>query len=628
VYVSQADFHCGVTTVPATEIRFDAVFDGLSEDEQGAFYDLLSASNVPRAEMHVRFISEQVKGRSRIRPTIWGGELEGQSVSSSTHDLISHIYLGALRDAESDLRPGRGSRLGQLIRHVITSEEDRERILDHARAANDRILQEEGVQKAAETINDHLVDLTGQGLRQTIRVGFLPAAFDRVAEALRPLLPHGGGTTFLAVYDQAGFANICQAAGQHVSLLDRVARPEGSSVVLDLGRLTREERELLGADVIDDLTHHVYGGFGVEQNGMGYNNLIYMGVVLGDLVELRRADPLTYNALLIEEPEAHLHPQLQVLVYDFLNRTSVVEDAGSQVQVFVTSHSPTLTSRADLDAVVVIHRSADATLAATAIRRCPLTTVEKQDLRRYLDVTRSQLFFARGVLLVEGISEALVVPVLAGREGRRIEHGAVEVVNVSGVSFAPFAKLFNSTDAKERIDVPCAIITDDDRCSEKTDEHRVLNEDDAQVRVGKLKAGVPSARCKKTLGLIGGRVNVQVARKTFECELGFEAVNVASLVEAVRGSGHPGIATRLEKACQALTDDWERAATVWWELSDIKAEVAQRLASFLAENQAGTGARPFLVPTYIREALKHVMPADGASTEETNAAAAANPGTV
>ncbi|MCX6543504.1 MAG: AAA family ATPase [Acidobacteria bacterium] len=628
VYVSQADFHCGATTVPATEVRLDAVFEGLSEDEQGAFYELLSAHDVPRAELHVRFISEQVKGRTRIHPMVWGGELEGQSVSGSTHELISHIYLGALRDAESDLRPGRGSRLGQLIRHVIDSEADRERILGHARTANESILKEKGVQRAAETINEHLVDLTGRSLRQTIRVGFLPPVFDRLAEALRPLLPHGGGTSFLAVYDQAGFANVREAAAEHAGVLDRVARPEGSSIVLDLGRLTRNERELLGDAVVEDLTNHVRGGFGVEQNGMGFNNLIYMGVVLGDLVELRRADPLTFNALLIEEPEAHLHPQLQVLVYDFLDRTSVVDNEMGQVQVFVTSHSPTLTSRADLDSVVVIHRSADASLAATAIRRCPLSAVEKQDLKRYLDVTRSQLFFARGVLLVEGISEALVVPALALRLGRRIDHGAVEVVNVSGVSFAPFAKLFNSSNPKERLDIPCAIITDDDRCSEKTDANRVSVDDDIQESVRKLKAGLPSARCMKTLTLKGGQVGVHVARKTLECELGFDGMNVASLVEAVRGSGHPVIASRLEKSCQVAMDDWERAATVWWALADVKAEVSQRLASLLAENEGSIGARPFRVPSYIDEALKHVMPTDEALTEGTDATAVAEPGTV
>lgn len=97
VYISQADFHCGLTGAPATEIRIDAVFEGLSEDEQGAFYELLAGGTDPRAELHLRFVSEQTKGRTRIRLKIWGGELEGQSVSSSTHDLVAHTNLGALR---------------------------------------------------------------------------------------------------------------------------------------------------------------------------------------------------------------------------------------------------------------------------------------------------------------------------------------------------------------------------------------------------------------------------------------------------------------------------------------------------------------------------------------------------
>jgi putative ATP-dependent endonuclease of OLD family len=628
VYLSSADFHCGTIGDSASEIKFDAVFEGLTEDEQGAFYELLAASPSSTAQLHVRFVCENINGQQRIRPKVWGGELEGQSVTGMTYEAISHIYLGALRDAESDLGPGRGSRLAQLVRRVITEDGDRERILEHARMANREILRETGVQKAAETINEHLRDLTGESLRQTIRVGFMPPIFERVTEALRPLLPHGGGTSFLAVYDDTSWGVLRDSAGEHATILERMARREGPNTVLDLGLLTKEEQDLLGNDLIENLTAHVFGDFAVEQNGMGYNNLIYMGVVLGDLVERRRADMLTYNALLIEEPEAHLHPQLQVLVYDFLDRTSVVDEDGVQVQVFITSHSPTLTSRAALDSIVVIHRSAGGTLKATAVRRCPLTAANKQDLERYLDVTRSQLFFARGVLLVEGISEALVLPALAHRSGRRLDHAAVEIVSVSGVSFEPFAKLFNSPDPGRRLDIPCVIITDDDRCSEKNDVNRILANDSLEEKVRKLRAGEASARCKRTQALAGGQVKVNVARKTFEFELALHGENVACLLDAIDAADHPQIARDLRDACQTLTDDWERATASWTELRDIKAEVAQRLATILSEHDDGAALRRFAVPEYIAEALKHAVPISKVKDNTIDASPNADAGTI
>lgn len=608
MYVTQQDLHCTVTGEVATEMGVDAVFAGLSDDEQGVFFELLAATEPPTAQVHIRFRSEVANGQQRLRQTVWGGEIEGQNVGGATHEMISHMYLGALRDAESDLRPGRGSRLGQLVRRLITDKEEREQILQHARNANKRILDEKGIQRSAETVNRHLADLAGQNLHQEIRVGFMAPVFDRVTESLRPLLPHGGSRRFQAVYDEAAWKQLQADAGMDGPLLEKASSRSGNHIALDIAALSREVREHLPEQVLASILDHVQGGFGVEQNGMGYNNLIYMGVALGDLVERRKADSQSYNALLIEEPEAHLHPQLQLLVYDFLNRTSIVESGvAQQIQVFVTSHSPTLTSRADLDSVLILHRSLQGSLAATAVRNCPLTVTEKQDLKRYLDVTRSQLFFARAVLLVEGISEALLLPVLARRLGHRLDQSAVEVVGVSGVSFAPFAKLFNSSDSSNRLDIPGALITDDDRCSEKNDQNRISESDGVVETVAKLKAGVQTARCAVAVGFAAGPLRAFTACKTLEFELGREAENLPAIVEAVRQSGHPRIADRLAREADQTKDDWERGVIVWSCLAGIKAEVAQRLATLLEEMIGQQYARPFVVPTYIQEAVGHVV---------------------
>jgi Predicted ATP-dependent endonuclease of the OLD family len=606
VYVTPQDLHCSVTGEVATEMRIDAIFEGLSDEEQGAFFELLAATEPPTAQLHVRFRAETVKGQQRLHQTVWGGEIEGQTVGSATHEMVSHMYLGALRDAESDLRPGRGSRLGQLVRRLVTDAAEREQILQHARDANKRILDEKGIQRSADTVNRHLAELAGQNLHQQIRIGFMAPVFERVTESLRPLLPHGGSRTFQAVYDEGEWKQLLAEAGENAPLLEKAVTRGGSRVALDVSALTIEVKKRLPAQVLANILDHMQGGFGVEQNGMGYNNLIYMGVVLGDLVERRKADAQSYNALLIEEPEAHLHPQLQLLVYDFLNRTCVVEPGETRIQVFVTSHSPTLTSRADLDSVVVLHRSVCGALTATAVRNCPLSPTEKQDLKRYLDVTRSQLFFARAVLLVEGISEVLLLPVLAQRLGQRLDQTAIEVVGVSGVSFAPFAKLFNSPDASKRLDIHCSIVTDDDRCSEKNDPNRVCDGDSGVVIATKLQAGEPSARCKSTVALAAGPLLARTACKTLEFELGREAENLPVIAEAICQSGHPRIAERLLREAGLAKNEWERGAIVWSELVGIKAEAAQRLAALLEQESGQQYARRFVVPTYIQEAVSHV----------------------
>lgn len=84
------------------------------------------------------------------------------------------------------------------------------------------------------------------------------------------------------------------------------------------------------------------------QNGLGYNNLLFISTVLGDM-SLAQEDILL-NLLLAEEPEAHLHPQLQSLIYQFFKEQ--IENS-SKLQIIFTTHSPTLTSQLKVDTINV-----------------------------------------------------------------------------------------------------------------------------------------------------------------------------------------------------------------------------------------------------------------------------------
>lgn len=158
----------------------------------------------------------------------------------------------------------------------------------------------------------------------------------------------------------------------------------------------------------------------IAATGLGYANLLYIAMIVLQLVRAKDSD---LTLLLVEEPEAHLHPQLQLVLLDFLHdqaqssgQSDDVTQPGGKVQVVVTTHSPVLASTVSILNVVVVARDSDGAdwcTKVTAIRDLGLKDTDRRKIDRYLNSTRAALLFARDVVLVEGIAEMLVLPALA-----------------------------------------------------------------------------------------------------------------------------------------------------------------------------------------------------------------------
>lgn len=212
-------------------------------------------------------------------------------------------------------------------------------------------------------------------------------------------------------------------------------------------------------------------------NGLGYNNLIYMSLLLAKMQVDSDGSYLGSNAkvfpiLAIEEPEAHLHPSMQ---YKFLKFLRENKDRDKRArQIFITTHSTNLTAAVKLEELICLYPNNEELTIGYPEK--VFTTDEsgnksKAYVQRFLDATKSDMLFAQKVILVEGLSEQILIPVLTKYLGKNLEDEHITVINVGGRYFEHFLKVFDSPNPYT-IPKKIACITDRDPEAMKKSEGR------------------------------------------------------------------------------------------------------------------------------------------------------------
>jgi putative ATP-dependent endonuclease of OLD family len=392
--LDSSDFH-GTGETRAKRLKIEAIFRGFNTQEAAPFLEWMGFEEREGLQEYilvVRLTAERKSGRI-VMDLRAGPDAIGAQIDGDARELLRVTYLKPLRDAEGELTPGRRSRLAQILAaHKLFQD-------DASGTSEQKHKLEEIVGEANNAIKQYFCPTDGEAQGSEV--------MQRINGFLTEFFPDG----------DAPDAEINISGGGLSEILRRLA-------------LVLEENSA----------------------GLGSLNLLY---IAAELLLLQSSECQGLRLGIVEELEAHLHPQAQLRLIGFLDKHT---GGGGKGQFILTTHSTTLGASIDMKNLLICRGDHVFPMAPK------FTKLEPKNysfLRRFLDATKANLFFARGIILVEGDAENLLLPTIAEIINRPLHRYGVSIVNVGSIAFIHYAKIFARNDG-QTMAFPVAVVTDMD----------------------------------------------------------------------------------------------------------------------------------------------------------------------
>ncbi|WP_417361517.1 ATP-dependent nuclease [Galbibacter sp.] len=380
----------------STRLRIELRFENFKDDEAKNFTEWLGWEGEHGEEKpFLRLIYDATRNLEDhyIYPTeIKAGVDEtGYQLTAEAREYLKTTYLKPLRDAKSELIPRKNSRLTQILQgHEAFKGRDQDHLLVQLfKEFNEHVEKYfEGTDKDNKPLTGG--DLKGKELKNNI---------DKFVKA------------FYSKDKESNFGV--------------------------LGNNLKNILEKLELSIKDELNP-----------GLGTLNRLFMA---SELLHLQKENWNGLRLGLIEELEAHLHPQAQMQIIEALQKEK-------NIQLILTTHSPNLASKLNLENLIICNNCNAFPMGNSYTK---LDADNYKFLEKFLDTTKSNLFFAKGVILVEGWAEEILIPSIAKAIGVNLTENGVSVVNIGNTGFDHYSKIYLRNE-EPYMSIPVAVITDSD----------------------------------------------------------------------------------------------------------------------------------------------------------------------
>ncbi|HBL77046.1 MAG: ATP-dependent endonuclease [Bacteroidetes bacterium GWF2_42_66] len=319
---------------------------------------------------------------------------------------------------------------------------------------------------------------------------------------------------------------------------------------------------------------------------LGGANLIYLSLKLLEFEKVKKEDKIA-NFILIEEPEAHIHTHIQKTLFNKLKENNT--------QVFISTHSTHISSVSQISSMNILGRGKQ--FAEVFNPSINLDPIEIRKIERYLDANRTNLLFAKGVLLVEGDAEHIVIPALVKSVfGVSVDELGISIVNIGSTGFTNIAALFH----EDRVRRNCGIITDNDLSIVELPENSETDNDYQKKCRNSEKSGIERRKKLDKFCEGNGWIKPFYAKHTFEVD--FLMANNSVEVQEVVKDNFERDADR-ERIKELLVD--ENVAIAGKEVLRLAEKFGKGWFAVMLSEKVD---HITVIPDYILDALAYTIP--------------------